>query len=129
MSGGGSKGAYEAGAVYSLVHNLTSPENQYDVLVGVSAGSMNAMGISLFDYGEESEMAEFLIGIWKNMSNEKVYKDWDSWDPIHGVLFEPGYFDNSPLVKTLLDYKQGRTVKKTSIVSSVDAYTGAYLPY
>ena len=27
MSGGGSKGAYEAGAVYALMHNLTSPEN------------------------------------------------------------------------------------------------------
>ena len=129
MSGGGSKGAYEAGAVYALMHNLTSPENQYDVLCGVSAGSMNAMSMALWDYGQEYEMADFMVGVWQNITNAKVYRDWPDIDPLHGLLYEAGYFDNSPLEKTLLDYKKGRTVMKPAIVSSNDAHSGVYLGY
>ena len=45
MSGGGSEGAYEAGGLWGLFFN--TPEDQrdkfaYDVVTGVSAGSINA---------------------------------------------------------------------------------------
>ena len=39
MSGGGSKGAYEAGAFEGLVTLLPSNEVEYDIVTGVSVGS------------------------------------------------------------------------------------------
>lgn len=48
VSGGGSKGAYEVGVIKGVVEYL---EDQYDVYSGVSVGSINALGFSLFDYG------------------------------------------------------------------------------
>ena len=42
MSGGGSKGSYEAGVLYGLVNNdPDKTKYAYDVVTGVSAGSIN----------------------------------------------------------------------------------------
>jgi len=87
------------------------------------------MGMALWDHGQEYEMADFMLGIWHNITNDQVYRDWPDIDPLHGLLYEAGYFDNSPLEKTLLAHKKGRTVKKSAIVSSNDAISGMYLGY
>lgn len=51
MSGGGSIGAFEAGALWGMYHATENPgENfDYDVLSGVSAGAINSFALSLFD--------------------------------------------------------------------------------
>ena len=57
MSGGGSKGSYEAGVLYGLVNN--DPDKSkfaYDVVTGVSAGSINSVGVSMFAPGDETNM-------------------------------------------------------------------------
>jgi len=51
MSGGGNKGSYEAGVVYGLTHLLPASDVTYDVVSGVSAGAMNAAGISIWPIG------------------------------------------------------------------------------
>jgi len=51
MSGGANKGAYEAGVVYGLAHNLPASEVAWDVITGVSAGAINAAGMSVFPVG------------------------------------------------------------------------------
>ena len=51
MSGGGSKGAYAVGVMATVVDMLEHHENKYDVISGVSVGSINALGFSIFDYG------------------------------------------------------------------------------
>lgn len=56
LSGGGAKGAYAVGVLASVVEQLGHSENYYDVFSGVSVGSINALGMSLYDYGEEKEM-------------------------------------------------------------------------
>jgi NTE family protein len=48
VSGGGSKGAYEVGVMSQMVGIL---DNEYDVITGVSVGSINAMGFGVYDYG------------------------------------------------------------------------------
>ena len=53
MSGGGNKGSYEAGVIWGLVNTLDSEEVKYDVVSGVSAGAMNAAGMSIFGIGNE----------------------------------------------------------------------------
>ena len=52
LSGGGAKGAYAVGVLKGVLENLEGDEGEYDVLSGVSVGSINALGMSMFDYGE-----------------------------------------------------------------------------
>ena len=57
MSGGGNKGAFEAGALYGLVMNdPDKTKYAYDVVTGVSAGSINTGAVSLFKPGDEVNM-------------------------------------------------------------------------
>lgn len=53
LAGGAAKGAYEAGALHQLVTMLDEPESHYDVISGVSVGSINAAGAGLFGPGED----------------------------------------------------------------------------
>ena len=53
MRGGGSHGAYEAGAVRAIFDNLPEQEIQYDYYSGVSIGAMNASILALYPKGEE----------------------------------------------------------------------------
>ena len=47
MSGGGAHGAFEAGVLWGLVKNDKDKRKfEYDVITGVSAGSINALGIA-----------------------------------------------------------------------------------
>ena len=39
---------------------LESPESNYDVISGVSVGSINAAGVGLLGLGEEKEMGDFM---------------------------------------------------------------------
>lgn len=64
LSGGGNKGAYEAGVVYGLVHSLKGADVTWDVVSGVSAGAMNAAGISIFAVGDELKMADWIVNLW-----------------------------------------------------------------
>ena len=57
MSGGGSKGSYEAGVLFGLVNNdQDKSKYAYDVITGVSAGSINSVAVSLFVPGDEVNM-------------------------------------------------------------------------
>ena len=54
------KGAYESGALKALIENLPEGEAAYDVVSGVSAGSINAAAISFFKKGDEKAAIDFL---------------------------------------------------------------------
>ena len=53
LRGGGTKGSYEVGVLQSFYDNLPSEEIQYDVVVGVSIGSINAGTIGIYEKGRE----------------------------------------------------------------------------
>lgn len=97
LAGGAAKGAYEAGALHTLVHMLDGPESHYDVVSGVSVGSINAAGVGLFGPGEEKEMGDFLLGLWTNLTSDQVWRFWNSSDPIAGLISKGGFLDNQPL--------------------------------
>ncbi len=64
FAGGGSKGAFEAGALHTLVHDLPADERQYDVIAGVSVGAINAGFASVYEKGDELRLANDLIYFW-----------------------------------------------------------------
>ena len=53
MSGGGVNGAWEAGVIYGLIHYGNPKDFQWDVVSGVSAGCINAAGVSVWAKGLE----------------------------------------------------------------------------
>jgi len=57
MSGGGTKGAWEAGVLWGLYHaDPDKTKYAYDVLSGISAGSINSGMVSFFAPGDEEAM-------------------------------------------------------------------------
>ena len=97
LSGGGAKGAYEAGAIYNLAHMLDPSEVGWDVMTGVSAGSINVAGMMQFPVGKEKDMADWLVNRWSKLTSAQVYKDWNG-GVVDGIFLQKGVYDNSPLV-------------------------------
>ena len=65
MSGGGSRGAYEAGVMWGMYHSINDKSQmEWDVTTGVSAGSINTFGVALHSKGNESAMVEFMAQCW-----------------------------------------------------------------
>ena len=97
LQGGGDKGAYQAGLIKAYVENLPAADVQWDVVTGISVGSMNGAGISMYDKGQEVQAKDFLLDMWRQTSARDVYKNWGFGGIVTGVLFKPGLFDFSPL--------------------------------
>lgn len=73
-------------------------DNEYDVITGVSVGSINAMGFGVYDYGQGKEMVEYMTELWRGMTNDQIYRAWAEYDPIMGITSESGFYDNTPLL-------------------------------
>ena len=70
MSGGGSNGAWEAGVIWGLVHYGNPDDFKWDVVSGVSAGSINSIGIGVWAPGEEVQGSEELVKIWGSLTTD-----------------------------------------------------------
>jgi NTE family protein len=130
MSGGGSKGAFEVGALWGLLKNDPNPEKyQWDVITGVSAGSLNAAIVTGFDIGKEDEMVEYASDLWKNTGNSDAYENW--WGGmLRGLTDKSGVYNNAPeyqLVNRII--QELGTAKRKFVVSSVDVNTGNYVRF
>lgn len=60
LSGGGNNGAWEAGIMWGLAHYGNPDDFHWDVVTGISAGSINAAGSAGFAPDEVLEMSEFV---------------------------------------------------------------------
>ena len=73
MSGGGSNGAWEAGVIWGLVHYGNADDYRWDLVSGVSAGSINSIGIGVWAPGEEVEGSEEIVSIWGSLTTDMIY--------------------------------------------------------
>jgi predicted acylesterase/phospholipase RssA len=94
LEGGGDKGAYEVGVLSGWLNNTKNPEDfQYDVVTGISIGSINGMGMAQFPKGKEVEAVEFLLNNWQDTKRKNVYKQWPG-GLIEGLVSKPSLLDN-----------------------------------
>lgn len=75
LSGGGALGAYEVGALEALAES----GRRWDVISGVSVGSINGYGLSMLEGLTTSEQVANLKDLWKSISNKDVYKKHAPW--------------------------------------------------
>ena len=69
LSGGASRGAWEAGVLWGLTHYGDPNDFKYDVVTGVSAGSINAITLAGWPIGREKEWTESLTDLWRTLKN------------------------------------------------------------
>lgn len=76
LSGGGSKGAYQVGALKALVESGKTWNSVY----GISVGALNAAWFALHKPEEQQAAFPELLEIWKNVkSSADIYKPWASY--------------------------------------------------
>lgn len=95
LQGGSDKGAYQAGALQGLLQGLGAEGIAYDVISGVTIGSVNAAWMSQFRKGMEEPMVDELLNYWLTVKASDMYKNWIG-GPIQGLLFEPALYNSDP---------------------------------
>jgi predicted acylesterase/phospholipase RssA len=126
LSGGGNKGAYEAGVISGLVNSLPPDQVTWDVVSGVSAGALNAAGMAIFKKGDEVNMSHFLLDLWGNITTENIWTEWPE-GLIHGLFNESGIFNDTPLFNLLTNIiNKSDGIQRSFIVSADDTRTGEY---
>lgn len=125
LSGGGSKGAYQTGALKYILGELRTT---YDVFCGVSVGAINSAFLSMFSSGQEVESIERLVVLWSQLDNSKVYKRWFPFGRFHS-MWKKSFFDSSPLhdfLKKEIDLEKIRNSGKSVNVGTVSLSSGKY---
>ena len=97
LSGGGSKGAFQAGVVKSL----TDKGYRWDAIAGISVGALNGAFLAQFEKEKQCEAAAILTKFWEDIKgNKSVFKRWFPFGRLHS-LWKSGLYDTSPLHKTV----------------------------
>ena len=96
LEGGGDKGSFQVGVLNAFVDLVEAKELEWDVITGVSVGSINAAALSLHEIGKEREAVDWMVKLWKTFGQSDIYKKWP-FGLAQGWLFEEGIWDNSPV--------------------------------
>lgn len=76
MSGGGSHGAWEAGVIWGLTHYGESGKYDWDVVTGISAGSINAAFTAGWAKEDSVEMTEHISDLWSSILSSDIWQFW-----------------------------------------------------
>jgi predicted acylesterase/phospholipase RssA len=101
------------------------------VLSGVSAGSLNAFGLSVFEIGDEKNAFQALSDTWATITNNNLMKDWKPLGILTGLFSKSGVFDTQPLTDFFTNYwnVHGAQYKRRIAVGTTDVNTGTYTPF
>lgn len=125
MSGGGDKGAYEAAVFVGLVNSLPAEEVAYDVVTGVSAGSLNTLALGVFAPEDVQAASDFAFGLWNSIPNYDAFKNWPG-GILQGLFFKKGIFDLTPGFEWVKANLGDLTVKRKISFATVDANGATY---
>jgi NTE family protein len=111
LRGGGTKGAFEVGAMKALIELMNSTEIQYDIVEGVSIGAWNAGYLASFAKGDERQAVEILERGWLDNPVGSLYKQWPIIGPFQ-CFWKTSVLDNSPMSDYLEDYFNNNPLKR-----------------
>eukprot|EP00826_Nyctotherus_ovalis_P007225 TRINITY_DN1178_c0_g1_i7.p1 TRINITY_DN1178_c0_g1~~TRINITY_DN1178_c0_g1_i7.p1 ORF type:complete len:346 (-),score=92.48 TRINITY_DN1178_c0_g1_i7:188-1225(-) len=107
LEGGGTKGAFQAGAFKAMVELLDPSELHYDVIAGASVGSVNGIAFAAAKIGEEKELSKRLSELWGTIKETDAIAPWSFSDLISGFFSRSYFFSNAPLLKYVTGKFQG----------------------
>lgn len=131
LSGGGSKGAFQVGALEHLLGDL---QVHYDIIAGISVGALNGSYLSMFKAGEEKQAIQGLVDVWNTVNDPRIFT---SNYPVLGKGFSMAYsviatnslYDSSPLnnlVDEILDTQKLIESGKELAIGAVSMKSGEY---
>jgi predicted acylesterase/phospholipase RssA len=123
MEGGGTKGAYEAGVISGLAYNLSPEERGWDVVSGISVGSIATLGLALFAKGDEKAAADFIQERWLNIKMSDIFTNWPL-SIAQGLFEESGLFDTSPEMAFVAGFAGDRSIKRHVTIGMTDSQHG-----
>ncbi len=100
FSGGGDRVAYQVGVINAFATYLNTTELRWNVVTGISAGSITATVVKTFNYGEEVAMASFMKEFVSSITKDQVLTNWPG-GILDGLLSRRGIFDSAPLLSLL----------------------------
>ena len=106
MSGGANNGAWEIGVIWGFVNYGNLSDFAYDVVTGVSIGSINSLFFAFWPIGQEKEMVEEGSKLWNDLKNDDVWVNW-KLSPVMGLVNKQGMLDNRPSLKFLKRISDG----------------------
>lgn len=113
LSGGGSYGAFEAGIVSHLIEDN---KGGWDLITGVSAGSINSAYFSTIAVEDEDKYVDLYKELWVNLNSSAVYS-YEFF--INGL----SVFNTKPLKKTLTNIFQNKKPIRPVIISATSLKT------
>jgi len=128
LEGGGDKGAYEAGVLQAFAKLLDPEEITYDVVTGISVGALNAMLVVNTPIGQEVELADRMVELWRWVGQTgpgAVFTNWNSLGIPYAILAEPSLFSTAPLRNTTHAYFNITTgIQRKFVIGTSDFNTG-----
>lgn len=118
LSGGGAHGSFEIG----VIDNLNRMGYNWDIITGVSVGSINVGMLSMYTADNQTSAISKLKSLWLNLTSDKVYTR--NYNPI----YDQSIYDNTPLCNTIYQELKpyNGTTKRKFYISSVEVNTGKY---
>jgi predicted patatin/cPLA2 family phospholipase len=97
LEGGGTKGAFQAGAFQAMVELIEPEELGYDVIAGASVGSLNGIVFASTEIGQEQEVSQKLLHFWRTIKADDAIAPWTLSDLVGGFFSKSNFFNNTPL--------------------------------
>lgn len=119
LSGGANKGAFQVGVLKYLCKL-----KQYNILCGTSVGALNCSFLSMYE--DKKIGINDLINIWKDLSQDDVFKRHFPFGRLHGLI-KPNLYNSSPLknlVYSLIDVDKILSTSNKVCVDAVCLDTG-----
>jgi len=135
LSGGGSKGQFQVGALKHLLYDLGE---QYDLLCGVSVGALVASFLAQYPLGQEKQAYKDLEELFSGVENKDIWKRWFPFGKLHGLpldfwpfskMKKSSFVNSKPLqelVGSKLNIKRIKKSGRQLIVGAVNLKTGEY---
>ena len=128
FEGGGSHGAYEAGALLTMVNTLSAADVAYTVVSGISTGALNTAAFIQYPVGQEKAAAQYVVDTWLTIGgSDNIYVQWPG-GYAQAFLFEPSLYDTSPLRK-LVTAKTAKGINRKFTVGATSLNSGTFKNY
>jgi NTE family protein len=99
LSGGGAKGAYQAGV---LQRWMREERRDYDLMCGVSVGALNILKVAAIPLGNPVCVADKLCEVWNNIDDTSIFRKWKYFGRYAALLRgKRSIYDATPLIELI----------------------------
>lgn len=124
LSGGGVRGAFEAGVIKALAEKGST----WDIIAGVSVGAINAAFLAQFSKSSQLIGAQELVKLWLSISDKDIKKRWFPFGKLQS-LWTGGLYNTSPLLSLMMKHLDSNKLISSGVdlrIGVVSLNTGKY---